>query len=135
MTAFGTVIDTPRTAMPSGILSPLVRRRNPTRLLWRISMSKDTCDKCRYYDPEYNLCRRKPPVYIAGIQAGQWPATCGKDWCGKFKPSISLGVKQPCDECGVRDGLLGIYECQWLCLRCTDKERKRADFRWTYDSS
>lgn len=64
--------------------------------------SLQACETCRYYqeiedldkddrdDPEIitGVCRRFPPVTIAGVEASSvYPGVSGStDWCGEFTP-------------------------------------------------
>ncbi len=60
------------------------------------------CRTCRYWtelaaEPpsfetahQQGLCRRNPPVVLAGERHRLWPTTLWDDWCGEYEPSPSV---------------------------------------------
>lgn len=61
-----------------------------------------TCLSCRYFDPEYELCRVNPPIILNvkdneldKVRLSFWPAVNPKeDYCGKW---VDASLHAPSD--------------------------------------
>jgi hypothetical protein len=45
-----------------------------------MSMTNNTCNRCRYYDPQTGSCHRNPKTMMG------WVMVAPLDWCGEWRP-------------------------------------------------